>query len=119
MKMIFIFSVIFIILILNIFNIRICLIYNVFHIPCPGCGSTRAAIELLKGNLLSSIQYNPIPFLLVIICSIVILWNVMDYIRKKKTFKAFIQKYKKIIISLSIIITVIVWIMNLNNPLLY
>lgn len=119
MKMIFIFSVIFIILILNLFNIRICLIYNFFHIPCPGCGCTRALIELLKGNITNSIEYNPLPLLLVVICSIIILWNLIDYIRKKKTFKLFMEKYKQIIIILSIILTGIVWAINLNNSLLY
>jgi len=30
-----------------------------YHIPCPGCGMTRAAISLLHGNLVSAIRYNP------------------------------------------------------------
>ncbi len=112
-------SIVLLILILNLFNIRICFIYNLFHIPCPGCGCTRAFIELLKGNINKSIEYNPLPLLLAIICVIIVLWNIIDYIRKEQTFKLFVKKYQKIIILLSIILTIIVWVINLRNPLLY
>ena len=117
--MISIVCIILLILILNLFNIRICFIYNLFHIPCPGCGATRASIELLKGNVVEAIKYNPLPLVITIILIIILLWNIIDYIRKKKTFKIYIEKYKKIIIALSVILTIIIWIINLNNPILY
>lgn len=43
-------------------------------IPCPGCGGTRAAIQLLHGNLLAALKINPLSvifclFLLAILAS--------------------------------------------------
>ena len=36
-----------------------CGVHDIFRIYCPGCGGTRALFELLKGNLLQSLIYNP------------------------------------------------------------
>ncbi|NLZ83286.1 MAG: DUF2752 domain-containing protein [Clostridiales bacterium] len=41
-----------------------CLINTVFNIYCPACGNTRSVTALLKGDILTSLRYNIIPFLL-------------------------------------------------------
>ena len=41
-------------------NFSICPFKLILGIPCPGCGLTRAFISLLKGNLILSLQYNPL-----------------------------------------------------------
>lgn len=48
-----------------------CQIYSIFNIYCPSCGNTRSITALLKGDILTSLSYNIIPFLLLlfIICS--------------------------------------------------
>ena len=37
----------------------VCPVKAFFKIDCPGCGLTHATIELLKGNLKKSFDYNP------------------------------------------------------------
>ncbi|MDR1821322.1 MAG: DUF2752 domain-containing protein [Oscillospiraceae bacterium] len=37
-----------------------CLIYSTTGIPCPGCGGTRAALQLLHGDILGSLWYHPL-----------------------------------------------------------
>lgn len=37
-----------------------CLLRRVFGIYCPGCGGTRAVLELLRGHILRSFLYHPI-----------------------------------------------------------
>lgn len=37
----------------------ICLMHDVLHLYCPGCGGTRATFALLKGHLLESLCCNP------------------------------------------------------------
>jgi hypothetical protein len=37
-----------------------CVFAHVFHIPCPGCGSTRAVVALLHGDLHGVFEYNPL-----------------------------------------------------------
>lgn len=36
-----------------------CAFAATFHIPCPACGSTRAALALLRGDPLGAMRFNP------------------------------------------------------------
>ena len=45
-------------LVLNYFNIRICPFYNLFKIPCPGCGLTRSMLALFRLDIKESINAN-------------------------------------------------------------
>lgn len=67
------------IFVLNVFNIRICPIFNIFHIPCPGCGMTRALILILKGDIVESFKYNILTFPLLIFSIVYIFFG---YLRK-------------------------------------
>ena len=100
--------VLFFVILSSLFNFRICLIYNIFKIPCPGCGISRAFILFFKGDFLGSLQYNMLLPIILILYLIIIVWNIIDY------------KLKKIpIIILFSILTIIQWVININNPLLY
>lgn len=44
-----------------------CLIYSLFDTYCPACGNTRSVTALLHGDLLTSLRFNIIPFLIIII----------------------------------------------------
>lgn len=43
-----------------------CRFREIYHLYCPGCGGTRAMIELLHMHLLKSLYYNPLPVYLLI-----------------------------------------------------
>lgn len=36
-----------------------CVLHDVMHVYCPGCGGTRAIFTLLEGRVLDSLYYNP------------------------------------------------------------
>lgn len=111
--------VLLVIVLSNLLNFRICLIYNIFHIPCSGCGITRATYFLLKGNIHESLKYSIMPIIIIPLYSIIIVWNVLDLIKKTDTFNSFTKRYKKVLIIITTIITIVIWIMNINNPFLY
>ena len=58
-----------ILLISTITGYGICIIYNIFGIPCPACGLTRASLAIFRLDLQSSLKYHPllifVPFLLI------------------------------------------------------
>lgn len=37
-----------------------CAFARVFHTPCPGCGSTRAVLALVRGDVHDLLRYNPL-----------------------------------------------------------
>lgn len=37
-----------------------CMLYTWFHIPCPGCGGTRAVEYLLRGQIMDSLKAHPL-----------------------------------------------------------
>ncbi|MBO5413568.1 MAG: DUF2752 domain-containing protein, partial [Clostridia bacterium] len=79
---------------------RVCLIYNLFRIPCPGCGLTRAIMCLLHGDILMSLKYNILAIPFTVIYIIYSLWYIIDIIKNENTLINFIEKNKKIIIIL-------------------
>jgi hypothetical protein len=36
-----------------------CVFARLFHLPCPGCGSTRAVLALLAGDVHGVLRFNP------------------------------------------------------------
>lgn len=44
---------------------------RMFHLPCPGCGSTRAMLALASGDLHGLVRYNPLaPFMTLLIVAL-------------------------------------------------
>lgn len=108
-----------IIYVLYLKNIRICLIYNLFKIPCPGCGLTSSVMSLLHGDILKSLQYNIITIPLIIGYTICSIWYIVDNIRGKNSLMELVNKNKVKLIMVSVIIFIISLMKNLTNPLLY
>lgn len=111
--------VLMLILLTYILNIQICIIHNLFKIPCPGCGLTRSVIYLLKGDITMSLKYNILTIPLLIFYSIYIFLEIRDIIKKDDFLSVSITKYKSCFIIIVIILCVISAIKNICNPLLY
>lgn len=114
-KLILIFFVILIAFIFNIFGIRFCPIFNLFNIPCVGCGFTRAVLLIFEGNIIESFKYNilPLPILIAVLTYLIL------YTINKENLKNVVNNNKGKIIITSVFIMIIVWIINVNNDLLY
>lgn len=97
-------------------KIRSCIIFNIFKIPCPSCGLTRASVSILKGDIKRSLEYN---YLGIIIFILFFIYLGFKIFYTTEQINNFINKNSKIIIPIVIIITAITWYINLNNPLLY
>lgn len=68
--------------ILSCFNVP-CIFRELFNIPCPGCGMTRALRSLINLNFYKALQYHPMIYCM----PVVILYIVMDgKIFKNKLF---------------------------------
>lgn len=84
-----------------IFN---CWIYEKFGIYCPGCGCTRALVNLFQGNIIKSLYYNPTVLYAIIVLSIYLVGNTIAKVLKKDS--RYILKYTPILIYVGIFILI-------------
>lgn len=89
-----------------------CLFKNMFNLPCPSCGMTRAFIAILSLKFQKAIYYNILSIPLFLILIIIFLTNLIDIIYNKK----YLDKIIKLIIKnyyIIIILLIISWIINI------
>ncbi|HEY9059598.1 MAG TPA: DUF2752 domain-containing protein [Pseudobacteroides sp.] len=77
-----------------------CLFKNVWGIPCPGCGMTRAFLAVLKLDILTGFYYHPLFVLPVLIA-------VLYMVRNKRIGKVIFGN--NMVWLLSLIVTLSVW----------
>ena len=70
----------------------VCLFKKATHIPCPSCGTTRAVIEISKGDILASIFINPFGIIVALIMLVCPFWIGYDFLTKKDTFYQYSTK---------------------------
>lgn len=69
-----------------------CLFKHLTHLPCPSCGSTRSVFALLQGEVISSLYWNPIGWVLLSLMIVVPLWLGYDSVSKRDTLYVFYRK---------------------------
>ena len=115
--------VLLVILIINFLNIRVCVFYNIFRIPYPACGMTRAFNRIFMLKVKESFDYNLLGVPLFIIINSYLIINFYSIIKNTDQiniyFEDFFQKYRTALIIVSAVIVMLNWIRNLYNPLLY
>ncbi len=72
-----------------------CYFYNLTHLPCPGCGLTRAIRYLLNGEFLLALKYHFFSFFVFFVISLVLLSFV---VKKIDFYLELILKQKFLII---------------------
>ncbi len=60
--------------------IKLCLVAVLFHVPCPGCGLTRAALALAHGDFVGAFAFHPLSFALVPLVGAVVAVHVARYV---------------------------------------
>lgn len=102
----------FIILYVLDFNYQ-CPFKRLLHIPCIGCGMTRAVVTIIHGNFLESFRYNLMALPLIIIGLVSVPFVVVDIIKNQTTYinkiDQLVQKYSIFIFGL----VTVVWLFNL------
>ena len=69
-----------------------CFFKAVFHIPCPGCGLTRAMSELIHFNFLKAIYYNVLIIPVILFLACFNFFVVLDVIKGENRVLCFLEK---------------------------
>jgi len=83
--------------------------------PCPGCGCTRAVLNIFKGDIKKSIEYNPIPLIALIL---IVEESVSYCIFGKTPVRDFVDSHPRTSVILGAILFVCHVYNNMHNPLL-
>lgn len=99
-----------------------CLIKKATNFPCPSCGSTRAVLEILNGNILNALQINPLGLIISILMVIIPIWIIFDFLSKSDSFYKTYRKvefyFKKPIIYIPFMILILInWFWNFSKNL--
>jgi hypothetical protein len=97
-----------------------CLIRQVTHIPCPSCGSSRAVLAILQGDVMQSLYWNPFGLIILSIMLIGPLWVGYDLLTKKDSFFNAYQKAERFLrikwVAIAVIMLVLTnWIWNISK----
>mgnify|MGYP001577328794 CR=1 FL=1 len=109
----------FLLLFSNIFTDHsFCIFKNITGLPCPSCGSTRATLLLLHGEIIDSLLLNPFG----IITNLLILfstgWMIRDIIKNEETFFPFLKtEWDLRIIIVITLVALVNWIWNIKKGL--
>lgn len=89
-----VFGGIFFVLLVNCFQLEAsdilpaCVFHKYTGLYCPGCGCTRAVVNLAKGKILTSLYYNPT----ILYTAIISIWASVSYIVKSLTQTSKLEK---------------------------
>ena len=91
-----------------------CIFKSITSLPCPGCGMTRAFIEILKMDFINSFKYNIFALPLVIFYFVILGISIFDKFRGTHYYSE-IMKRKLSSFEYSIIFAffVVGWILNI------
>ena len=93
--------------------IYVCPFNYYFHIPCPGCGMTRAFKLILQGNILESLQYNLLALPLFIFIILFMIFLVVDIIKNQTEYLAYIERISQKYGVWIVLAVLIVWMCNI------
>lgn len=74
----------------------VCMMKNIFGIPCPSCGGTRSVLSIINGNFLQALLYNPFGYILLLLLLSPI-WIILDLMNKTSGFYNFYKKTEHIL----------------------
>ena len=61
--------------------VKLCLVARVFHVPCPGCGLTRATLAIARGDVMRALTLHPLSIVLVPVVGFVCAAHALRYVR--------------------------------------
>jgi hypothetical protein len=89
--------------------LRLCLSAALLHIPCPGCGMTRAAFALLRGDWSAAFALHPLSIFIAPVGAVLALEHADRYVWTGQALGP-PARWKAALLALFVVLLVAVWI---------
>ena len=66
--------------------VKLCLVAIALHVPCPGCGMTRATLALLRGDFMRAVTIHPLAPAIAPIAIGLLVMQAIGYLRTGESF---------------------------------
>ena len=91
--------------------VRLCLVAALFHVPCPGCGLTRAAFAMARGDLGRALALHPMSLVLVPLLAVVVSAHALRYVQTGSAWTARrLNATSEVLLAAMALLLVAVWI---------
>ena len=99
-----------------------CIFHTITGYPCPACGTRRALLSLLKGDIYTSVLINPYGLLLALLVIFYTTGLISDFVRKNRQFRDWLKRSEqllanKYVLTLIILLMLLNWIWNIHKGL--
>ncbi len=88
----------------------ICVFANCTGVACPGCGMTRAAGHLVRGNVIEALRYHPL--ILLVVAELLAAWTIW-VAHRAGWIKWRNRRWVDVVIGGTAALLVVVWIVRL------
>jgi hypothetical protein len=88
---------------------RLCFSAVLFHIPCPGCGMTRAALALFRGDWPAALALHPLSILVVPLGAVLAFEHAFRYAWSGRAFASSSRWREATLVAVAVLL-VAVWI---------
>lgn len=94
--------------------IKLCLVAALLHVPCPGCGLTRAAFAMARGDVSRAVAFHPLSIVVIPIVASILAVQAFSYVRTGSAWSAGrIGKWTEVLLAATALLLVVVWIARL------
>ena len=99
-----------------------CIFNTITGYPCPACGTRRALLSLLKGDIYTSVLINPYGLLFALLVIFYTTGLISDFVRKNRQFRDWLKRSEqllanKYILMLIILLMLLNWMWNIHKGL--
>jgi hypothetical protein len=91
--------------------LKLCVVAALVHVPCPGCGLTRAAFAMARGDLARAFALHPLSLVLVPMLAWIAASHALRYVRTGSAWTdAPTSRAHELTLAASALLLVVIWV---------
>ncbi len=94
--------------------VKLCMVATLLHIPCPGCGLSRAAFAMARGDVTRALDFHPLSIVIVPMVAWIAGAQALHYVRTGSAWPAGrLGKWTEGLVAAMAVLLIVVWVARL------